>query len=247
MHIKLTATSNVQPVLSIEGRPTFDYICSEGLMVKGDDSWNDAKCNKGSNVMAVCKRRHTGNLRAPVVTSTEASDVAQNDGGWECRSAGKERCCYKYYNRVIQKKLRKNFQRKTWNGAKSFCEDSAGFDHMRPHLVSVTSQTENRFVKDLIYKINEDIVNRPVWLGAKKNGLNWEWEADNKANWAYDNWRLGEPNDKGFDGEDCLQMTSPKTIFQDFEVLNGDWNDADCKKKRGWVCEFCYDPLTETP
>jgi len=220
------------------------------LLVKSDDTWNDAKCNKGKNIMAVCKRRHTGNLRAPApppATTTEEPDLKSNDEGWECRSAGKERCCYKYYNRVIKKEFRKNFRRRTWNGATSFCKRFAGFDHLKPHIVSVTSETENRFVRDLIYDVNEDIANRPVWLGARQSGIDWKWADDNKAEWDYENWRMGEPNDKGGEGEDCLQMTSPKTLFQNFGVLNGDWNDADCNKKRGWVCEFCYDPLTQTP
>lgn len=101
----------------------------------------------------------------------------------------------------------------------------------------------------MIYDIYRELKNRPVWLGAQKIGRSdraensqWAW-IDGSPTFTpkegYSNFRFGEPNnDKwtaGVMGEDehCLQMTHSK------EGIQGEWNDAACSRKRGYVCKIC--------
>jgi len=54
--------------------------------------------------------------------------------------------------------------------------------------------------------------------------------------------------------EGCLQMTQPRqqgvvqdNMSEDNGEVSGDWNDAKCSKKRGYVCEFCHDSAIVNP
>lgn len=67
---------------------------------------------------------------------------------------------------------------------------------------------------------------------------------------AYDNFRPGEPNNRAtlrgrsayiapgvprsFADEHCIQMNHAIDGFV------GQWNDAICAKRRGWICELCF-------
>lgn len=212
------------------GEPSSDS--EKCLQVKPDGLWNDALCNSGRvKATAVCKRRHNDVKKS----------LANYD--WECREEGGERCCYKYHNIVLKKKLNpdKTFTRLHWQGARDFCKADDSFSS-DTHLATISSKAENKFVKNLIYKVNNDLDNRPVWIGGKRVSFGeFTWDHDGKTfptnphgtgGETYSNWRAGEPNDKG-ETEDCLQMTHA------LKGVPGDWNDASCDKSRGWVCEFC--------
>jgi len=189
----------------------------------------------------------------------------ENDGvgceckGWYSTTINGVKHCYKYFNRVIKKVLDPYFVRQTWAGARDECTSNT--DGNNVHLATIDRWGENKFVEDVIYNQNQEFLNRPVWLGGKRNNANttaWEWVDDSE--WVYDNWRAGEPSntvnlrDGGLEFEGCLQMTQPRSLGEkemarhNGDVGSGDWNDAKCDKLRGYVCEFVEDiPTSEGP
>lgn len=106
---------------------------------------------------------------------------------------------------------------KSWSDAKIDCEIQGG------HLVTITSQGENDFVKNLADS------NR-IWLGLtdEANEGNWKWITDEAL--SYTNWYPGEPNDYSI-GEDYVEM-----------YTDGRWNDigppAFPSITRHYVCEW---------
>lgn len=239
-----------------------------------DGTYNDAKCTKVNGVMAMCKRTHRITTTSTVTTSTVTTSTKTTTTttptgceakGWYSRTVGTEKCCYKYYNRVVNKELVPGFERQTWNGAKAYCRHETDYKHLgeEVHLATIATEGENSFVEDVIYKFNRDLLNRPVWMGAKRTGTNNEFEwVDGEHDFTYTNWREGEPsltvNIRGNDGldtevtEGCLQMTQPRSLSDAQLAANngetsGDWNDAKCTKKRGFVCEFCHDAAIVNP
>jgi hypothetical protein len=212
-----------------------------------------------------------------VTTSTSTTTEGGPEGrGWYCKKYGPtRRCCYKYYNRVVKKVLTDNVRR-TWTDAQEQCEKDEHYsDSMDVNLASVSGEVENSFISELLYteKYYNDFTNRPVWVGGNRPtsaGTDWQW-SDKQTPWNYENWREGEPSDyaahrpaPGTETEDCLQMTQPDVsalekgnkdgrMGKDKQGINinptdrGHWNAAMCSKKRGYVCEFCYDPTLGDP
>lgn len=54
------------------------------------------------------------------------------------------------------------------------------------------------------------------------------WDSDNSIP-EYDNWRIGEPNNKGW--ENCVHLTSREPDSES-QQPKGTWNDLDCTWKR---------------
>lgn len=99
-----------------------------------------------------------------------------------------------HYYQVFDKGL-------NWNDAKAYCESVGG------HLVTITSENEQQFVKSILSKTQTY-----NWLGGYKNNGKWEWITSEE--WDYTNWGIGEPNNYLNRGENCLLM-----------IDNGTWND----------------------
>lgn len=103
----------------------------------------------------------------------------------------------------------------TWEEAKTCCESFGG------HLATITSQKENDWVWETFGGAG--------WLGGtdvEEEGV-WEWITD--ETWDYENWRRGEPNNDGPDGnEDFLTWGDSRG-----------WNDSsDTALKSHFICEY---------
>ncbi|MFX1282788.1 MAG: NosD domain-containing protein [Promethearchaeota archaeon] len=103
---------------------------------------------------------------------------------------------------------------RTWREAKTDCEALGG------HLVTITSQAENDFVRSLT-----SWGEPTFWIGLTDEITEgeWQWVTDEVVN--YTNWGSGEPNDSG--GEDYVETDD-----------SGEWNDAPSEQTRGYVCEW---------
>jgi len=201
------------------------------------------------------------------VTVTTAPPAGPEGQGWSCRNymysvtgvAGTNkriRCCYKYFNRVVNKEIVPGFVRQDWSSAEKMCRirhpDIRGYRKFNPHLASIQSKEEDAFVQDLVYVKNQDYRNRPVWIGGIRNkeGAWKHTENDPLYNrdTGYTNWLPGEPNNFG-GTEECMQMSHGRQLSEvNLQRTGGQagdgHNDANCDKKRGYVCEFCWDPAT---
>lgn len=103
----------------------------------------------------------------------------------------------------------------TWLEAKAACEA------LGAHLVASTSAGENTDFSALAGLLD-------VWAGGNDIGQEalWVWLTGELM--GYTNWRIGEPNDSGTTGEDCM-------------VIEGDngglWDDRPCAGSYGYICE----------
>jgi len=191
--------------------------------------WNDVKCNK--NYYAVCTRNHIANPFDADKWHRRVEDASTN-------------CYYKYFNHVLYKKLTP-YVRKNWWDAEGWCNSQKVG---KAHLAVIDTQAENDFVENLIYNTYDDLPNRPVWLGARRENDEWkEWNDGSKMSFL--NWIPGEPNfgigEKGYNtkSERCMQMSHGRLANPDTkkntDVTRGKWNDADCNMHRGYMCELC--------
>jgi len=102
---------------------------------------------------------------------------------------------------------------KTWYEAKDYCENIGG------HLVTITSQEENKFVVSLLK-------NRGAIIGFsdEESEGNWKWVTNEEV--VYINWRSGEPNNQG--NEDYALIDS-----------TGGWNDGHLERENwNFICEW---------
>lgn len=122
-----------------------------------------------------------------------------------------------------------------WAQAKRRCEEIGG------HLVTITSNTEQAIVKELIVSQG---TKGYYWTGGVRNSDDsWSWITD--ENFSYSNWSQGEPNN-GVGNEDIV------TLYK-----SGNWNDSPAEgisdnpnlafykvENSGFVCEWdSYDAI----
>lgn len=113
----------------------------------------------------------------------------------------------------------------TWDQTMEMCEGMEG------HLVTITSAEEQAFIES----INKEI--ECLWIGGYRDeNDNWHWVTDEE--WSYTNWRDGEPNDSGLQGEGCAAIW-PKQ-----------WNDlhwSNTGEQTGYICEWENEPTLIVP
>ena len=96
------------------------------------------------------------------------------------------------------------FGQYNWNTAKRECERLIG----KPHLVTIESQQENRFVNKLVNGLR-------IWLGATDKRREGHWEWIDGTPFDYTNWDRGQPNNAR-DGEHFLVMQGRRGQWHDF-------------------------------
>lgn len=117
--------------------------------------------------------------------------------------------CYMYFSTTVP-----------WDVALGAC----GSVGSGVHLAVITSPEENAVVASILAGVND------VWLGGTDQMVEgtWVW-ITGESMLLYDNWRDGEPNNGGTNGEDCMIM----------ELDNGGtWDDRNCGNQMyGYFCE----------
>lgn len=108
----------------------------------------------------------------------------------------------------------------TWTAAKAAAE-AMTFGGAQGHLATITSQSENDFVKSLVNHSTLDWVwiggLQPAGCSAPSAAAGWEWVTGEA--WSYTNWKGGEPNDDG-GCEYHLMIHGASSAIQ-----HGYWND----------------------
>ena len=103
-----------------------------------------------------------------------------------------------------------------WENARRDCHGYGG------DLVSIASQSEMSFV----YNKSSNVWTQHYWIGLndRLNESLFVWSDGTPYNASvYSNWGPMEPNNQK--GEDCV------------ELYRTGWNDADCKREFGYICE----------
>ena len=125
---------------------------------------------------------------------------------------------------------------KTWDEAEKYCRSLGG------HLVTITDETENEFVKGIA---TTDGNKNLFWMGLYREyiGGSWKWVTGEKAE--YFNWAIGEPNNYVNSNEYKTEFYAKYNSGNGGEV--GQWNDnissaADSDfhdiKNHGFICEW---------
>ena len=117
----------------------------------------------------------------------------------------------------------------TWNEANNFCLNLGG------HLVTITSEAENEFVKQLISQGHHQ---ESYWTGGYRGeNSNWTWITDEEFN--YSKWAPGEPNNLS-QKENFIELYN---MYNSNNALLGSWNDVTEVSgmfNRGFICEWDY-------
>ncbi|XP_071954124.1 C-type mannose receptor 2-like [Antedon mediterranea] len=122
----------------------------------------------------------------------------------------------------------------TWQDAENYCQHQ-GSD---AHLVSLHSQGESDFVKDLWNTATGNRVTERVWRNMYWIGLtdahyegHFKW-SDGSGYASYRNFHAGEPNNhRG--NQDCI-------VVWDYQHKNkGLWDDQQCYNKHPFICKMC--------
>ena len=93
----------------------------------------------------------------------------------------------------------------TWNEAKAYCESLGG------HLVTITSEEEQKYVVDSILVPN----NVCSWAGGTDEETKGTWKWVTGETFDYENWGGGEPNNYSNNNECYIMM-----------YISGEWNDT---------------------
>ncbi|KAM9836422.1 C-type isolectin Sp-CL4-like [Aulostomus maculatus] len=109
-----------------------------------------------------------------------------------------------------------------FDSAEAECQREGG------NLVSIHNQTQYDTL--LCLMLATTYRREHFWLGAKKNGDEFEW-TDGSGTMTFNHWREGMP-DNFAGNEDCVAMNSGSW---------GPWNDAPCAEEKYFVCQK---PLT---
>ena len=115
---------------------------------------------------------------------------------------------------------------KKWEEAKSHCASHGA------NLVKIESAAENDFIREK-YLSNKVV----YWIGLTdmETEDTWQW-ADGSALSGYENWGPDQPNDhRNNQDQDCGAIL--KGSFHPSRVYNGQWNDINCSRLTGFICE----------
>jgi cysteine-rich repeat protein len=107
-----------------------------------------------------------------------------------------------------------------WQAAESDCNVWGGAAGLGK-LVSIQSKFEQELVQNLGS-------GHERWIGATDAAIEGQFAWSDGSPFGYDNWRSGEPNNKGNNGgeEDCAEIEG-----------DGQWDDQPCEKTKYYICE----------
>jgi hypothetical protein len=117
----------------------------------------------------------------------------------------------------------------TWFMAKSRCETMGG------HLATISGKEENDFVASLLPQERDR--ETQYWIGLSDESRRRAWAWVTSEEFAYRNWREGEPNNAG-GTEEYVAMTAGPV-----RALQGTWNDLEGPHRThdvvvGYICEW---------
>ena len=116
----------------------------------------------------------------------------------------------------------------SWDASRSSCScDNAA------ELASIDTVDVNTLVSDLSGTVEK------TWIGGSDAAIEDTWTWTDGTAWSYTNWKSGQPNNGGTDGQNCLSMNT-----------DGTWDDVDCTTLRQYVCtkpDSDQAPLTSNP
>ncbi|KAK3100720.1 hypothetical protein FSP39_024244 [Pinctada imbricata] len=197
--------------------------------------WNDQVCSNRRNWICKVKRGQKVTPRTTPPAPTAGSDLISDilkiskdiyTAGIAC---GKDLNWMTYKGHCYYVVDGVGSQSKSWREARRWCQSHSA------ELISITSVFEQLFIQNQI----KNTTAFSFWTGFSETDfdLGYKWSDGSPA--SYINWRKGEPNDF-YGAEDCVEIM----------VYSGQWNDAHCATKKGFICEKSLSatpPTTPSP
>lgn len=147
----------------------------------------------------------------------------QCDGGDGCTACVVQLCRNDERRGINNKCYFINTRGRRWGQAADDCDDRPGDSH----LITMNNAAENDWVTFFMD------LNAAHWIGLSDDGIGNEgdyyWETGSSN---YRHWAAGEPNDNGFDNEDCVVVYGSSS-----GASASFWNDARCEINFASVCE----------
>jgi hypothetical protein len=122
-----------------------------------------------------------------------------------------------------------------WTNAQRYAKDIYG-----GHLVTITSQEEQKFIENYFDSLTPPIGR--YWIGLREKSFEGFWGWISKEEFVYYNWRHNQPDDAG-DREDHVEFTWGNKPGDGFYEARGTWNDMEHVHETYFIVEIEADSI----
>ncbi|CRK91200.1 CLUMA_CG004883, isoform A [Clunio marinus] len=136
----------------------------------------------------------------------------------------------------------------SWKNAENHCNSNGG------HLVSIRSESDQKFIDNLLLNCPNYQAQSSYWIGASDNDEEGDFRWIDGLPFIFSKWFPGwkqnenynrQPNDDGLSEQDCVEIrryfhrpASSGLALASFLTDSFMWNDRDCETKNPFICEY---------
>ncbi|XP_033101466.1 echinoidin-like [Anneissia japonica] len=145
-------------------------------------------------------------------------------------------CCPEYWTEYRGYCYRVFGQPLSWQDADKYCQFSSGAPRGAAHLVSLHSQAESNFVRDLWitatdFRVREAVWRTMYWIGLNDIYHEGSFVYSDYSRFDFNNFHAHEPNNHN-GNQDCI-------VVWDYQhTRRATWDDQQCYNKHPFVCKM---------